>query len=33
MTDTFSRASPTMAKCSQELNGKRFTNFKQIINH
>lgn len=33
MTDTFTRASPTMAKCSNELNGKRFSNFKQLVTH
>ena len=33
MTDSFSKASPTMAKCSHELNKKRFTNFKNLINH
>lgn len=33
MTDTFSKTSPTMAKCSHELNKKRFSNFKPLVNH
>ena len=33
MTDTFTRASPTMAKCSHQLNPKRFKNFKNLFSN
>lgn len=33
MTDTFSKASPTMAKCSNQLNSKRFKNFKSLVTY
>lgn len=33
MTDKFTKSSPTMAKCSHELNPKRFKNFKNLYSH
>lgn len=31
MTDVFTKSSPTMAKCSHELNPKRFKNFRELF--